>query len=85
MKFCMEGYKKLTLDIWILPTVNGTTTELLGITNIPIVKRNTNFFEREKVLFRKENLRLKKLKATTEATNDYGGYACPIFLRKKEK
>ena len=41
--------------------------------------------QKEKVLFRKEILRLKKLGTITEAANVYGGYTSLIFLRGKKR
>ena len=65
--------KKIISGRWILSSVTGATAKLQDITNIPIGGRNAWLSEKEKILFRKEILRLKKLGVTANAANDYGG------------
>ena len=64
---------RATYHKWLLFVVTRPTIQLKDITEIPIGKRNTSLFENERVFFKQEILRLKKLGIIKEAANEYGG------------
>ena len=85
---CMESWREVTSDKWILQTVSKQASiELEVLASIPL--SNFHRTERlysgsEKMLFRKKNCRFLQKGVVKQVENQEKGYVDSIFLREKK-
>ena len=51
---CLNKWKEITSDKWVLSTVSGTNIEFEEITQIPLAQRKFQKHERDSNIFRQE-------------------------------